>query len=54
MGFWEREVSNTMDEMFDLNGDGMLDASEEALEYDYYNSDDDDDDDDDDEFDSDF
>ncbi len=36
MGFWDREVEdNGLDDMFDLNNDGLIDAGEEAMEMDY-------------------
>lgn len=28
MGFWDREVRDTFDRLFDLNRDGMLDPAE--------------------------
>ena len=33
MGFFEREVNNSFDEMFDINRDGILDATEISLQY---------------------
>lgn len=33
--FGDRKVSNAYDRMFDLNRDGYMNASEQALEYDY-------------------
>lgn len=31
MGFWDREVRDTFDSLFDLNRDGMLDPAEQAF-----------------------
>jgi len=46
MGFWERNVSNSIDSIFDLNRNGSLDAAEQALQYEVImgHSDDDEDD----------
>ena len=35
MGFFGREVRSGLDEMFDWNRDGILDAGEEAMEIQY-------------------
>ncbi len=37
MGFWDREVEDSFDEMFDINRDGFLDAGEEGLQIEYLN-----------------
>lgn len=46
MGFWDREINGPLDDMFDLDRDGMLDPGEEAFKYDFLNSFFDNDDDD--------
>ena len=33
MGFFDRDVKNGFDEMFDLNKDGVLDPREQAMQY---------------------
>ena len=38
MGPFDKEVNNSFDRMFDLNRDGFLDASEEAVKYEFLNS----------------
>ena len=38
MGPFDKEVNNSLDGMFDLNGDGFLSSSEEAMKYDFLNS----------------
>ncbi len=35
MGFWDREVRDTFDSLFDLNRDGMLDLAEQAFQLDF-------------------
>lgn len=35
MGFFDREVRNSMDRMFDYNRDGFLNCGEQAMEYQY-------------------
>ena len=35
MGFWDREVRDTFDSLFDLNRDGMLDPAEQAFQLDF-------------------
>ena len=35
MGLFDREVSNSWEEMFDYNKDGRIDCGEEAVEYIY-------------------
>ena len=35
MGFWDRDVESSLDEMLDLNRDGQIDIAEEALEFEY-------------------
>lgn len=42
MGPFDREVNNSFDRMFDMNRDGYLSSSEEAMKYDFLNSFDDD------------
>ena len=32
MGFWERNVSNSVDKMLDFNGDGQIDAAEQTAQ----------------------
>lgn len=36
MGFWDREVRDSFDEMFDYNRDGHLDSFEQAMQYDFF------------------
>lgn len=38
MGFWDRKINGPLDEMFDLNRDGMLSPGEVAFKYDFLNS----------------
>ena len=38
MGPFDREVNNSFDGMFDMNRDGYLSSSEEAMKYDFLNS----------------
>lgn len=35
MGFFDRDVRNGFDRMFDFNRDGKLDMSEQAMQFDY-------------------
>lgn len=35
MGFWDREVENSFDSLFDMNRDGVLDAAEQAFQLDF-------------------
>lgn len=35
MGFFDRDVNNGFDAMFDLNRDGVLDSCEQGLEFEY-------------------
>lgn len=35
MGFWDREVRDSFDAMFDFNRDGRLDVCEEAMQFDF-------------------
>ena len=35
MGFWDRNVENSFDRMFDMNRDGILDPVEQAFQLDY-------------------
>lgn len=35
MGFWDRNVENSFDRMFDMNRDGVLDPVEQAFQLDY-------------------
>ena len=32
MGFWDRDVENSFDRMFDMNRDGVLDPAEQAFQ----------------------
>ena len=36
MGFWDREVRNSFDAMFDFNRDGHLDFVEQATQFDFF------------------
>ena len=38
MGSFDKEANNPLDDMFDMNGDGYLSSSEEAMKYDFFNS----------------
>ena len=38
MGPFDREVNNSFDKMFDRDRDGFLNASEEALKYEFLSS----------------
>lgn len=38
MGFFDRDVENGFDRMFDFNRDGELDRMEQAMQYDYIDS----------------
>lgn len=63
MGFWDRDVNNSFDRMFDLNRDGKLNPVEQGMQFEFLDrltndssgndSDYDDDDYDDDDYDSD-
>ena len=33
MGFWDQDVKNSLDGMFDMNRDGKLDPGEQALKF---------------------
>lgn len=35
MGFWDRDVENSFDRMFDYNRDGHLDMFEQAMQYEF-------------------
>ena len=35
MGPFDKEANNPLDDMFDMNGDGYLSSSEEAMKYDF-------------------
>ena len=35
MGFWDMDVDNSFDGLFDLNRDGMLDLAEQTYQLDY-------------------
>lgn len=35
MGFFDREIRDSLDEFFDYDGDGVLDAGEQAMEFEY-------------------
>ena len=35
MGFFDRDVNNGFDDMFDFNRDGVLDPGEQAMEFEY-------------------
>ncbi|MEZ3488218.1 MAG: hypothetical protein K1W22_16960 [Lachnospiraceae bacterium] len=35
MGFWDREVRDGFDAMFDFNRDGQLDPFEQAMQFDF-------------------
>ena len=35
MGFWNREVRDSFDSLFDLNRDGLLDPAEQAFQLDF-------------------
>ena len=35
MGFWDRNLENSFDRMFDMNRDGVLDPVEQAFQLDY-------------------
>ncbi len=35
MGFFDRDVNNRFDDMFDFNRDGVLDPGEQAMEFEY-------------------
>ena len=37
MGFWDKDIQGPLDDMFDLNRDGMLDPGEEAYKYEFLN-----------------
>ncbi len=36
-GTWDRDVENSHDSMFDMNGDGVLDPFEQSLQIDTFN-----------------
>lgn len=38
MGFWDKEINGPLDDMFDLDGNGMLSPGEQAFKYDFLNS----------------
>ena len=46
MDFFDREVDGSLDEMFDMNRDGVLDINEQGFELEFLEEDDSDDDDD--------
>ena len=46
MDFFDREVDGGLDEMFDMNRDGVLDMNEQGFELEFLEEDDSDDDDD--------
>ncbi len=46
MDFFDREVDGSLDEMFDMNRDGVLDMNEQGFELEFLEEDDSDDDDD--------
>ena len=35
MGFWDRDVKNSFDSMFDMNRDGVLDLAEQGFQLDF-------------------
>jgi len=35
MGFWDRDVENSFDSLFDLNRDGVLDPVEQGFQLDF-------------------
>ena len=35
MGFWDREVRDSFDNLFDFNRDGILDTAEQAFQLDF-------------------
>jgi len=35
MGFWDRDVENSFDSLFDMNRDGVLDAVEQGFQVDF-------------------
>lgn len=35
MGFWDRDVENSFDSLFDMNRDGVLDAVEQGFQLDF-------------------
>ncbi len=35
MGFWDRDVENSFDRMFDMNRDGVLDPVEQGFQLDF-------------------
>lgn len=35
MGFWDRNVENSFDSLFDMNRDGVLDAVEQGFQLDF-------------------
>lgn len=35
MGFWDRDVENSFDSLFDMNRDGVLDPAEQAFHLDF-------------------
>ena len=35
MGFWDHDVNNSLDAMFDFNRDGVLNAGEQAMKYEF-------------------
>lgn len=35
MGFWDREVRDSFDNLFDFNRDGILDPAEQAFQLDF-------------------
>lgn len=35
MGFWDRDVENSFDRMFDYNRDGHLDMFEQAMQFEF-------------------
>lgn len=35
MGFWDRDIENSFDRMFDYNRDGHLDMFEQAMQFEF-------------------
>lgn len=35
MGFWDRDVENSFDKMFDFNRDGKLSPVEQGMQFDF-------------------
>lgn len=36
MGFWDRDVENSFDSLFDMNRDGVLDVVEQGFQLDFF------------------